>query len=223
MLDLLDNAPSQLHSAQLGSIERFVAHQHLYNLSPPKNRVRHLEKSMQERKAAAESKESRRVRQEALAASRVKEEKEYDDDIVMLSETRPNASTATQETSADVTMDASLEAELFPELPPAAKNDGQLLKKPKAPIIDITSSEDEIELSKLVNVKAQPKKEDTTSEKENKKKAKGKEAEDKPERGRFGVWKLLSSILDAHAPGQANTALHHRSPHYGFQRGHSYK
>ena len=226
MLELLEASPSILHTAQLGSVERFFAHQHLHNLSPPKNRVRRLEKNLSIKKAAAEAKETRRLKErEGPAVPSVKVEREDDEDIVMLSDSqhtkglsglsRPNGSQY-------VIMDALLESELFPELPPTAKPEGTPTRKLKAPIIDITSSEDEIELSKLVNSKPKAAKEEANG-KDSKKKGKGKEVEDKPERGRFGVWKLLSSILEAHSPGQAATALHHRSPHYGFQRGHSHR
>lgn len=224
LLDLLGAQPTVLHTSQLGSVERFFAHQHLYSLPPPTARVRKLERNVQQRAASLREKEGSRTTKSRAFQGGVSDQNDGDVDMDLLSR-----GATSQNMNQDMSMDGSLEAELFPDLPASEKSDSQVPRKPKAPVIDISSSEDEIELSKLVNTKAsssgQPKQEgSSTREESNGKnyKGKGREVEEKPEKGRLGVWKLLSGILEAHAPGQPSTALHHRSPHYGFHRGRSY-
>lgn len=225
LLDLFETAPSCLHAPQIGSVERFMAHQHLYDLPPPALRARRLDKSLRARVAAAE--DTKGARHETANAE-VKEEEDGEEDGDANMEASSRHAPSLQQQAPDSGPTGWLEASLFPELPPSDKSESQGLKKAKAPIIDISSSEDEIELSKLVNTKVpKPKKEDDgdgsrggAGEPSVRGRGKVSEVNEEPGKGRFGVWKLLSGILEANAPGPQQ---HHRPPHYSLQRGRSYK
>lgn len=238
LLSLFELSPSVLHSTRVASVEKFIAHQHLYELPPREERVHKLEERQEQQIAAlmaSVSKDSTSAAHSSVPsasmlppASSVKEvsnelqsaESKQVDNTAPVKVPQPSLS---PEKSKDLVL------ELFPEVSADDKAGSNGLagapSKKKRTITEETgSSGDENEAPLAANAvpaagsttkqdesAGGPAKEQSSKEKEKEKNNLEKNKKE-IQRGRFGIWKLLTGILEGSA-GNPNMQSSHRFQH----------
>lgn len=248
MLSLLELSPSVLHSNHVASVEKFVAHQHLYELPPREERVHMLEERLEQQNwvlaAASSSKTPATATFPPLpSASSVaitapgspsKDAKAIPND----GSTSPQRKNGMEVDSATRQLipppsagkAKDLAFELFPEIPaPAKAGDstsgpvGSAKKRKKQKIGDESGSSDEETTGPPAAIATSasaslPKAADTAvaataKETTGKEKNTTEKAKKELQRGRFGIWKLLTGILEGSSTGNQNMQSGHRFQH----------
>jgi hypothetical protein len=227
VLSLFELSPSILHSRNVPCVERFIAHQHLYELPPREERVQMLEARMEQQENAVASTSKTPITAE-LPLSAVSVPNAADS----LSSATNAAATASGSgstvkisdstnsmipTKSDLTASPAgktkdLAFELFPELPSSAKPNvlangaSSPLKKQFMPNGEERNGNaatvpEGLQASKpntpVVNTgNTGPAKDTSTKE------SSASKARKELQRGRFGIWKLLTGILEGSAGNQ---------------------
>lgn len=242
ILSLFELSPFRLRSSHVASVEKFIAHQHLYDLPPREERVHMLEERLEQQSKILTTASSSKTPATATAptfsaaftapASPNKEAPESSNKAGV-SPTRDNGIDAgnVDAQGTPVGKAKDLAFELFPESPAQAKanatgNAGfaSPVKKQKKgkhgeesgssgdeheiPLAATASSAAALALTRPVDSSGPAVKDASGKEKNTSEKAK-KELQ----RGRFGIWKLLTGILEGSTTGNQGVQSNHRFQH----------
>lgn len=250
MLSLLELSPSILHSTHIASVEKFVAHQHLYELPSPEERAQMLEMRLEQQinaNSASTSKvplpaplpststattlpESSATGAEGLQAK----DSDLQVNITAVSPERPaqgddgmDAEDVKPPQTARPPLMRNLESELFPELPKSAPailglDTASIVKATKkakkfnkggADGDDSASSGDENEVPPTPAIAERSSDGLLAKDADSKENAANKAKKD-ISRGRFGLWKLLTGLLEGSTGSQnmqSNLRFQHQS------------
>lgn len=241
LLSLFELQPSVLHSNHVASVDKFVAHQHLYDLPPREERVHKLEERLEFQMNALTASTSKTPATSTAASfppsavldtAEVSPVKAGPSEEPMQSASLPSPSklngmdidnTAAPPPSTGKSKDLAFE--LFPEIPATASGtEGKQRGKAgeahastgggeseppltAAPTTAEHADQKPIENSVVISKDGSGREKDKEKEKGNVDKAK-KELQ----RGRFGIWKLLTGILEG-TSGNQNMQSSHRFQH----------
>lgn len=197
MSALIDLRPSLFHSSHLGSIERFISLEGCEYADSREERIRVLEVAQKEREEARLERQKLKMSQKSSSSSRNTTSSNSENKKAVSPIRRDYATSKGEHGS------SSLQAELFPELPKSdnekeqekekEQEQEQEKKAKRPPVIAIPpSSEDERE-EQPVQVQASHSVKDLIVQQLS---MSGSAPNTKDDRGRLGLWKLLTGILE---------------------------
>lgn len=242
LLSLFELQPSVLHSNHVASVDKFVAHQHLYDLPPREERVHKLEERLEFQMNALTASTSKTPATSTVASfpppavhdpAEVSPFKAGPSTEPMQNASLPSPSklngmdidnTAAPPLSAGKSKDLAFE--LFPEIPATAsgtegKQKGKVGEshaltggaENEPPLTAAPATVEQVDQKPVENAAVDISKDGFGKEKD-KEKEKGNvdKAKKELQRGRFGIWKLLTGILEG-TSGNQNMQSSHRFQH----------
>lgn len=233
VLSLFELYPSVLRSSRVASVEKFIAHQHLYNLPAREERVQMLEERFEQQNkvlsiSASKSPATGTSASLSLATSQPPSSPIKDTSASIdkngISPTRNKGielegSSSHPPLSAGKTKDLAFE--LFPEITAANKSNSvgdnaasPVKKQKKEKTADESGSsgdENEVPLARTAGSVTAPRAGDTGASTSRSKEVVAKEKlaserlKKELQRGRFGIWKLLTGILEGGTAGNQSS------------------